>query len=584
MKFSIKTLIQCAMVCIAVAFNPLALAQNTNITPILFLLLDEECFPGSTVTGDQTLSIQADVEALRGVSQIVSGNLVLAPTEELDFEPLNQLATIKGELKLTNNNVQTQLRGFDCLTEIDRLDIVNTNIENIDGFSRLESISGELKLTSNNLLSSAPSFPALTQVGSFLFENNDSTQMLAGFPLLNTVSGDFKIRNNNLLSSAPSFPALTQVGSFLFDNNDSMQLLTGFPLLNTVSGELKIKSNDVLHSTPSFAELTQVGSFLFDNNDSMQMLTGFPLLNTVSGELRMSNNAQLSSTPSFAALTQVGSFLFNNNDSMQMLAGYALLNTVSAELKISNNAQLSSTPSFAALTQVGSFVFDNNDSMLMLAGFPLLNTVSGELKIKGNNLLTQITGFDTLTTSDIGSDSTISSNNAFDCSTNPTLSFSPVDVSSGNKVNCNLSFKRQANKLIPATIGSSITDIISVPADNGNVKDLMVHLDIDQGAIGGLVVSLSKGATTVSLISFNLFCTGSNIDNTLTDSATLSESSGCGNGTPAYTADVEYKPDGLLSSFDNIVFEGDWTLTVTKSLGSGSSTGLLKSWELMVVH
>ncbi len=128
--------------------------------------------------------------------------------------------------------------------------------------------------------------------------------------------------------------------------------------------------------------------------------------------------------------------------------------------------------------------------------------------------------------------------------------------------------------------GTSATSTITVP-DNFTIADVDVLLNITHTWVGDLVITLTHGATTVTLVDRVGFpvpqgCQGffsQNITTRLNDESA---------GGPVENADpptgASYTPQQALSAFDGQNASGNWTLTVTDWITFDSGT--LVSWGL----
>lgn len=126
-------------------------------------------------------------------------------------------------------------------------------------------------------------------------------------------------------------------------------------------------------------------------------------------------------------------FIIGGNNALTSISGFSALPSVGS-LQISSHAALVSISGFDVLSSVdGDFDIEDNAALTSLSGFPALNSVD-ILIIDRNDALTSISGFDLLDASDI-SFSSVFGNPNLDCQ-NPVPTFVPVDISTGNSVNC----------------------------------------------------------------------------------------------------------------------------------------------------
>lgn len=140
---------------------------------------------------------------------------------------------------------------------------------------------------------------------------------------------------------------------------------------------------------------------------------------------------------------------------------------------------------------------------------------------------------------------------------------------------------------IPDNNASGVSSMLNVP-NNFTVEDLDVALTINHTWVGDLCVTLTKGATSVSLIqrpglvgglcnaSGCCGCAQDNYNNIiLDDEGTVGIQGAC---SLNLTSPPNYIPNQALSAFDGLNASGDWTLTVSDN--AGSDLGTLVSWSL----
>jgi len=136
---------------------------------------------------------------------------------------------------------------------------------------------------------------------------------------------------------------------------------------------------------------------------------------------------------------------------------------------------------------------------------------------------------------------------------------------------------------IPDDDFQGVTSVIHVPHDV-TILDLEVALRVDHPFVFDLTVALSKGPTTVYLVS-NMgwappyVCGMDNLNVVLDDEGTGGPIQDlC---TVAMSSPPNYTPHQPLSAFDGLSAAGDWTLTVKDTYGG--EVGTLVSWGLSFI-
>ena len=337
--------------------------------------LDLSCGGGSTITGDKTLSTQAQVDALIGVSTII-GNLDLHPVTNLDYSPLYRLTNVTGNFDLVDELLPTTLPSLECLT----------------------TVGGNFKISNNLNLENIPDFPLLASVGEdFIIEDNLNLENIPDLPLLTSLGEDFKISNNLNLENIPDLPLLTSIGEdFIIEDNLSVSNPV-FVDLTSVGNDFIIRNNDSIIS-PVFFALASVGNdFLLTDNDNLISADGFPALASIGNDFRISENHNLESMNGFPLSTSLGgTFAITGNTSLSSISDFPLLASVGDHFTITGNTSLSSIGNFPLLASVRDFNIIDNDGLNSIGDFPLLASVR-DFNITDNHYLSSIGEFPLLT-------------------------------------------------------------------------------------------------------------------------------------------------------------------------------------------
>ncbi|HRW51912.1 MAG TPA: thrombospondin type 3 repeat-containing protein [Phycisphaerae bacterium] len=118
-------------------------------------------------------------------------------------------------------------------------------------------------------------------------------------------------------------------------------------------------------------------------------------------------------------------------------------------------------------------------------------------------------------------------------------------------------------------------------AGNGKVADINVYLDISHSFVSDLVITLTNGATSTSVVLLDHECNGNdNIDVTLADEASTVIGATCAANPPVIAGIA--KPANPLSAFDGEVTNGNWTLTINDTVSSDG--GVLNEWCVLVTR
>ncbi|KAA1242144.1 hypothetical protein [Aquimarina sp. RZ0] len=160
--------------------------------------------------GDVILETQTDVDSFTHTEII--GNLIIRKSdsngissagEEIDnITNLSRLKTLRGDLKIINNNKLSSLQGLEGLKEITgNLEIRNNALlRNLNGLKLVKQIGGHILLITNQSLTDIDGLSNIVEVnGNFQIQNNNKLRELSGLQNLNQINGNFIIRNNDAL-------------------------------------------------------------------------------------------------------------------------------------------------------------------------------------------------------------------------------------------------------------------------------------------------------------------------------------------------------------------------------------------------
>ena len=257
---------------------------------------------------DYVLSTQAQVDAfdpivLEGKNLVVSGNditnidhlanvttvngLIIENNPNLaSLTPLNNLDSVKGELRIANNSALATLDGFTSLTFTKRLTITgNTALVSTNGFNSLITViddfpnTGRLGIEGNPNLLTIGGFNALERGWTVVIGNNASLTTVSGFTSLTNVrgvarfSGSLSITDNNSLVNFDGFLALTYIDYINVVGNKSLKNLHGFSNVTTTgTNGIRISDNASLEDLDALVNLqsgqgNQVGFTIYLNNN-----------------------------------------------------------------------------------------------------------------------------------------------------------------------------------------------------------------------------------------------------------------------------------------------------------------------------
>ena len=407
--------------------NPLAAAPGTANRQAIEALValgaevefekPEDCVGETIIEGRVTVTTQAELDNLRGVTEITETLIISTEAETLDFSPLERLRVVGGEysgISVAGNPNLTSISGFSSLERSLITISGNENLRTVAGFGRLrEAIGpGGFYITSNPELLSLPDFDALEKSFTISIADNPKLTALPNFANLASVRVDssgisINIKNNDALTDLSGFNSLSGGLVLYITDNDALTNLSGFSDLINAS-ELVLRDNVSLETISGFRSLARAKNLRLFTMPALTDISGFDALEEVSLYFSISGIG-------------VGDYSVFDGATLNIL----LIDELGAvELSGFNNAA------------VDRLLISSNPELEVISGFDAL-TPGLTIDISANNALTAISGFADIPANP-GLNLVISENASFDCSAQPQseLSFLPARTSVGNLVDC----------------------------------------------------------------------------------------------------------------------------------------------------
>lgn len=293
-----------------------------------------QCSPAQVITGDVTVTNQAELDALRGVTEI-RGALTIQADYIQDLSPLTGLTFVQGVLSVDG-----------C-----------AELKSIQGLDRLEQ-SGGLLILDNPLLAGLGPLEQLVRVkGDLRIERNPKLTSLAGLDVVQQVDGSFSVLENERLGGIDALAALAVVGQGLqIADNAALSHLDGLTQLHSVGGELELLSNPVLVQVGGLSGLTDTGGLRIWDNAALPSTAGLESLRSIRGDLMVRENAALTD---FVELPN--------------------LISIEGEVWISRNPVLTTLPPFAAVRRVGAISINGNEALQEVDAFHAVEELTGTL-------------------------------------------------------------------------------------------------------------------------------------------------------------------------------------------------------------
>ena len=204
------------------------------------------------------VSDNAGVEAVSAPNLTAIGSLVLTSNHTLHTADFGRLAAVTAEL-----------------------DLVNTSLPDLSGFSSLVSMR-RLKIDGDDQLDDLRGLSSLRQLSNLLLERNAALTSLDGLEQIHDMSDTLELLSNTALASTAGLRNVTSIsGSLLVQ---SLPALTALDLssLGTVTGDLSLTILPSVPTLDGLRALTSVGNNLTIRNlAALTTLAGLDALTTV---------------------------------------------------------------------------------------------------------------------------------------------------------------------------------------------------------------------------------------------------------------------------------------------------------------
>ncbi|KAF2642271.1 hypothetical protein P280DRAFT_262157 [Massarina eburnea CBS 473.64] len=298
------TVLRFALPALAAAGSAYAASCSTSATATISNSGDASAIAScSTYSGSIAVATGMSDDLMLGSLKEISGDLIIEKNSNIKRVQADSLETITGEFRLNDdsqlaglqfaklNKVKSlTLTGLASLreltfgsevTECEKLDIENTQLQNLNGIN--------LKKASSIIIANNPAINnismQLTNLTGALDLSYNNADVMVQFPLLEAAQNISVRAVGNL-----SLPSLSTVDPGSFGIFSSKMESFYAPNLTTVAQALTIVDNNKMKNL-SFVSLTDVkGSFLIENNTALSVLTDLPKLKNVGAALDISGN------------------------------------------------------------------------------------------------------------------------------------------------------------------------------------------------------------------------------------------------------------------------------------------------------
>lgn len=259
------------------------------------------------------------------------------------------------------------LHSLDFLKELGEIEILLTQLTDLEGMHNLSRIERNISVTVQSNLTNLNHLSSLKSVGGDVYLSRlQIIKDISGFKQLTTING-------NLIISA----------------SDSLQYISGFNKLREIGGQLIIYDNFNLKEISGCNQLDTVDYLLLHGNSSLQNPGGLKMLRAIRSDLILEGNSKLENLQFLSSLNFIGeSISIQNNEMLLNFDGLEKLNKLGEALLIKNNPKLLNINHLKNINSIKTVIeIENNTLLSSCCGlYKVLssNSVGGSITIKNN--------------------------------------------------------------------------------------------------------------------------------------------------------------------------------------------------------
>ena len=317
-------------------------------------------------------------------------NSSFAHTQLGDFQGLNNLKKIGGDLRIINQDSLVNFVGLENLEIIEGsfvlFGVFSPFLDNVTGLNGLSEIGLDLSIEAG--IEDFTGFDSLKKIGRNFISYTSSIWDYYGLENLEHVSGGMVIRGGYDLSPLGN---LRYVGSLATLWADS---LIGLAQLERVGDFV---AGNGLYNFKGLESLQMIEEDLLIVSEVLSDFEGLEALQFIGGDLLLEDKETISSFNGLSGVDTIGGdLIIRNLESLQDFSGLENLQYVDGEIVVENNPNLLSLQGLSSLKIVGFwFSIVNNPSLVSLGGVEMLDSVN-VLQIEANNALTNLDGLEGL--------------------------------------------------------------------------------------------------------------------------------------------------------------------------------------------
>ncbi|MCP4584005.1 MAG: hypothetical protein GY839_20530, partial [candidate division Zixibacteria bacterium] len=352
----------------------------------------EGLFGYTSMTGSLELEEYwlGNFEGLEGLSKI-GGDLIIPYSYVLlNLRGLDGLREVGGDLKIGYGGVQEEnpinsLAGLDNLERVggDLIILGCPNIESFQNLGRLKHIGGELQLNGLNATDLC-GFEQVEFIGEDVYIHLDEIVDLRCFPNISRINGALHLIRNSSLENLDGLKNITEIEEDLMVRwNENLTSIDGLQNLVKVSGEVIISGSSALNNLDGLSGIQSIGTDLTIFQNKIVDLNGLGKLTAIGGELHLEANNELTDMSGLSGLTSIGgNIIFCGNRLITNLDDLKNLTYIGGSLQIPGSRL--ERINLENLGEIGKSIWVSENHVLTEIAFKNLKTFNGRLDISYN--------------------------------------------------------------------------------------------------------------------------------------------------------------------------------------------------------
>ena len=331
------------------------------------------------------------ISDMLGFAQIdsIHGQLMVRFSKQKDFEGLDKLEYVQGDIWISNLDNLESLNGLGNLRAVEGnfflFGTPGCPLSSLEHLINLQTIHGLLAIESFDFLKNLNGLDGLVELGSFSagFMSLESLDGLQGI----TKTESINVNYCSQLTTLTGLENVIEVEKLTISSCNSIKDLTGLNALNKADDVLIYGNNNLLNLQGLENLDTIFNDLRIHRNEKLESFEGFHI-KSILGEVRLLNLPQLTGLSELCCLDNIGDSFACNETGITSLTGLEQIKNLNV-LLIAQNPNLKSLSGIENLERLRFLYLVNNET---LSDIEALANINADSIAIGNNTSITIAG------------------------------------------------------------------------------------------------------------------------------------------------------------------------------------------------